>query len=550
MTSKTTNAGSDPERLDMTDRHGPNAGVTRRVFMKSVSKHAGQGVFTTGVLAVARPTTAADAANGMAHDQYAKYDAIGLAKLVREGNVSSSELLDAAIQRLETVNPQINAIAGRIYDQARTAIHNGLPTGPFTGVPLPMKDISFSMRGVPSEYGSKLFADRVAERDSTAVTRLRRAGCVLFARTTVPELGILPTTESTFAGITRNPFSLDHTAGGSSGGSAAAVAAEIAPMATASDGGGSIRIPASCCGLFGLKPTRARVPAGPDSFEAWGGLAVLHGVTRSVRDSAALLDVMSGTAQGDSYAAPHHNGTFLEQVRRSPGKLRIAMVSTMRPTDHVDPECLQALKQSASLCESLGHTVEEKTDEFNRQFSFQELRQAHGLTVLVAIRRRVMTRLKELGRELRDDDLEPVTRYYHDYAEQYTAVELENARNAFFRAARQMANFQSRYDVIMTPTLATAPIKHGEICMTGTAQQVLDGLLEFIPCTQMANWTGQPAMSIPLHQTESGLPVGTQFFGRFGDESTLFRLAGQLEKASPWDARRPKLASNQAVQLR
>ena len=546
MTNKTTGLTRDTQRgvqrLDATGSAVGNPGVSRRVFFKKCREQIGTVALASScLLADARVTTGQESSGILSHDEYAKHDAIGLAELVREGTVSSTQLLDAAIQRLETVNPQINAIAGRMYDEARNAIRRGLPRGPLTGVPLPVKDISFSMRGIRSEYGSKLFADHIAKRDSTAIERLRRAGCVPFARTQVPELGILPTTESTFAGITRNPFVLDHTAGGSSGGSAAAVAAEIAPIATASDGGGSIRIPASCCGLFGLKPTRARVPVGPEGFEAWGGLAVLHGVTRSVRDSAALLDVMSGNALGDPYNAPHHTGTFLEQVSRKPGKLRIAIVKTMRPANHVDPECLQALQNSADLCESLGHVVEEKTEDFNRRFSFQELRQAHGLTVLVAVRRRVLSRLKELGRELRDDDLEPVTRFYHDYAEQYTAVELEDARNAFFRAARQMAEFQSRYDVIMTPTLATPPVKHGKICMTGTAQQVLDGLLEFIPCTAMANWTGQPAMSVPLSQSKSGLPMGTQFLGRFGDESTLFRLAGQLEQVSPWDARRPNL---------
>ena len=530
----------DLKRIAVTTELSTRDAMLRRVFLKRNMTQCCVGAIAGGVLSgLGGAARAQDGAIGISHEEYARHDAIGLAKLVRDGKLSPVDLLDAAIRRLEIVNPKLNVIAGRIYEMARASIAKGLPSGPFTGVPLPVKDISFSMQGVESEYGSQLFAGWVSDADSTAVVRLRQAGCVLFARTQVPELGILPTTESTYAGITRNPFALDRTAGGSSGGSAVAVAAEIAPMATASDGGGSIRIPASCCGLFGLKPTRARVPVGPDGFEAWGGLSVLHGVTRSVRDSAALLDVMAGPAPGDPYSAPHQSGTFLEQVARSPGKLRIAMVKTMRPTTHVDVDCLQALKQSADLCESLGHTVDEATDDFNRQFVFQELRQAHGLTVLVAIRRRINARLKELGRELRDDDLEPVTRFYHDYAERYTAIELDEARNAFFRAARRMAKFQSRYDVIMTPTLAIPPVKHGEICMTGTAQQVLDGLLEFIPCTQMANWTGQPAMSVPLYQADSGLPIGTQFYGRFGDEATLFRLAGQLERAQPWDACRP-----------
>ena len=474
-------------------------------------------------------------------DEYQKYDGLGLAALVRQKEVTAEELLDAAIARLSAVNPKINAIAGTMFDQARTQIKQGLSKGPFTGVPFLVKDLSFPMKDVESAAGSKLFKGRVPTADSTPVARFRKAGLVLFARTQVPELGILPTTESTFAGITRNPFQLDRTAGGSSGGSAAAVAAGIAPMASASDGGGSIRIPASCCGLFGMKPTRARVPTGPDRFEAWGGLAVLHAVTRSVRDSAALLDATAKPEPGDAYFPPHQSETYLSQVSKKPSKLRIAVVRTMRPTRDVHADCLKALSSSAKVCRSLGHEVSEATDQFNEQFVFRELRQSHGIMVLVSLRRTILKRLRNIGRELRDDDLEPVTRFYFDYAERYTAVQLEDARSAFSRASRSMATFLQSYDVIMTPTLALPPVQHGKITMTGTAQAVLDGILEFMPCTQMANWTGQPAMSVPLYRSKSGLPIGTQFMGRFGDESTLFRLAGQLEQHSPWADRHPSL---------
>ena len=475
-------------------------------------------------------------------DEYAKYDGVGLAELVRMKQLTASELLEAAMARASAVDPSINAVAGTMYDLARQSIEGGLPDGPLTGVPFLVKDLSFAMQGVEASCGSALFQGRRSATDSTAVARYRRAGLVLFARTRVPELGILPTTESSVGGVTRNPYDLDRTAGGSSGGSAAAVAAGIAPMASASDGGGSIRIPASCCGLFGLKPTRARVPLGPDTFETWVGLATLHAVTRSVRDSAALLDASAGPAAGDSYHAPHYAGSFLDEVRRRPGKLRIARVMTMRPTRFVHPECEKAVEVTAQLCESLGHEVIECTAEFSRHFLFRELRRSHGIAVLVAIRRRILRRLEELGRELRDDDVEPVTRFYFDLAANYTAVEVEDARAAFFRAARSMAAFQTKYDVILTPTLALPPIEHGRITLTGTSQAVLDGILEFMPCTQMANWTGQPAMSVPLHQTSDGLPVGAQFMGRFGDEATLFRLAGQLERSRPWADQRPQLS--------
>ena len=291
-----------------------------------------------------------------------------------------------------------------------------------------------------------------------------------------------------------------------------------------------------------MKPTRARIPNGPDAFESWGGLAVKHAVTRSVRDSAALMDATAGAEPGDSYSAPHHSGTFLEEVAREPGRLRIAIVNTMRPTQFVHAECQHAVADAAKLCESLGHYMEDATDDFNRRFVFRELRQSHGITVLVALRRRILQRLKILGRKLRDADLEPVTRFYHDYAEQYSAVQIEDCRSIYHRAARSMAAFQTKYDVILTPTLATLPVKHGEICMTGTSQAVLEGLQKFIPCTQMANWTGQPAMSVPLHYTPEGLPIGVQFLGRFGDEAALFRLARQLEKARPWSDRRPQIS--------
>ncbi|MEO1993690.1 MAG: amidase [Planctomycetaceae bacterium] len=519
------------------------ASIARPVCRRTVLQR-GAALAVCGILSAVGRSRAKTVDREIPYEEYARHDGVGLAELVRNKQVTANELLQAAIARANFVNPKINAIAGTMYDRARASIERGLPDGPLRGVPFLVKDLSFAMQGVASSCGSALFKNRKSAADSTAVIRYRRAGLVLFARTQVPELGILPTTESTLGGVTRNPFDLNRTAGGSSGGSAAAVAAGIAPMASASDGGGSIRIPASCCGLFGLKPTRARVPVGPDAFEAWSGLATLHAVTRSVRDSAALLDATSGPAPGDSYHAPHHQGTFLEQVTREPTPLRIGIVRTMRPTTFVDPECLKALAETAKTCETLGHKVEECTDEFARHFVFHELRQSHGIAVLVALRRRILKRLAELGRDIRDDDLEPVTRFYFEFAAKYTAVEMEDARASFFQAARAMATFQTRYDLILTPTLALPPIEHGRITMTGSAQSVLDGLLEFMPCTQMANWTGQPAMSVPLHQTPGGLPIGVQFFGRFGDEATLLRLAGQLERAQPWAGRRPTITGS------
>ena len=509
---------------------------SRRTWLQLAATLAGWGSSSVPLRAKVQKAN-----QGIPFEEYNAYDGMGLAELIRDRQVSPLELLETAIARSDAVNPTINAISATQYDAARDAIEQGLPPGPFHGVPFLVKDLSFAIQGVASSFGSKLFDGRKARHDSTAVSRYRQAGLVLMGQTKVPELGVLPTTESTFGGITRNPFNLERTAGGSSGGSASAVAAGITAMASASDGGGSIRIPASCCGLFGLKPTRARIPLGPEVFEAWGGLAVLHALTRSVRDSAALLDATAGAEPGDSYHAPHHSGSFLEHVKQDPGTLRIALIRTMPPTQFVAPECLQALQKTVQLCESLGHQIEEVTDTFNRQFTFPELRQAHGITVLVALRRRIEQRLRELGRDLREDDLEPVTREYFNYAERYTAIQMEEARTLFFRAARTMAKFQKDYDVLLTPTLATPPIEHETITMTGTSNEVLEGILQFMPCTQIANWTGQPAMSVPLHETPTGLPIGVQFLGRFGDEQTLLRLAGQLEQACPWGHRRAQI---------
>ena len=510
--------------------------MVRRQFLQAMT------ITTTGLHLKGIPVVhSASIATPIPFEEYSKFDAVGLARLVRRRKVSPVELLRTALHRIDSVNPKLNAIVAAMAEHAERSISQGLPAGPLRGVPFLVKDISFSMRGIESSLGSKLFQGRVANADSTAISRYRRAGLVLFARTQVPELGLLPTTESTFGGITRNPYDLERTAGGSSGGSACAVAAGIAPIASASDGGGSIRIPASCCGLFGLKPTRARTPIGPKDFESWGGLAVLHAITRSVRDSAALLDVAAGSAIGDSYHAPHHGGRFQREIMRRPRQLRIAIVQSMPPAGRLDPQCQRAVVNAGELCESLGHEVEDKTVEFASRFDFGRLREAHGVTVVVAVWQRVKERLAELQRDLRDDDLEAVTRYYYEIANEYTATQLNDARSAFQRAARQMAKFQENYDLILTPTLATLPVKHGQITMTRSPESVVQRLLEFCPCSAMANWTGQPAMSVPLYETEKHLPVGVQFMGRFGDEATLLQLAAQLEQSQPWAHRRPVL---------
>lgn len=297
--------------------------------------------------------------------EFDSYDGLGLADLVRRGDVSAGELLDIAIARVEAGNPELNAVVSRLYDQARAAVAAGLPEGPFTGVPYLLKDLGAHFTGAVTTFGSALFKDFVADHDSEITVRLRRVGLVIFGKTNTPEMGLAASTEPRLFGPTRNPWSLDHSSGGSSGGSAAAVAAGMVPMAHATDGGGSIRIPASCCGLFGLKPTRARNPMGPDAGEGWGGASVGHAVTRTVRDSAALLDATSGPDIGDPYWAPPPARPFLQEVGRDPGRLRIAITTRPWNGQPVDPECVEAALAAGRLGERLGHQVEEATPEID-----------------------------------------------------------------------------------------------------------------------------------------------------------------------------------------
>jgi Asp-tRNA(Asn)/Glu-tRNA(Gln) amidotransferase A subunit family amidase len=408
-------------------------------------------------------------------------------------------------------------------------------------VPFLVKDLGFYMKGVECSDGSRLSKGNVPSQDDTVVKRYRDAGLVIFGRTHSPESGLTAVTESALHGITRNPWNRERTAGGSSGGTAAAIAVGIVPMGSGNDGGGSIRIPASCCGLFGLKPTRARVPWGPNAFELWGGLAISHAITRSVRDSAALLDASAGPELGDAYSAPPPARPFLQEVGAPPGVLRVGLTFALNPAVPLHDECRQAAESAAKLCESLGHHVEEVSEGFSRVFALHELHKAVGIIVEVETAAWVKGRLAELKRDLQEDDVEPVTREMAERAKWHTAADMLWARATVHRASRQMAQFQRDYDVILTPTLGKPPVVHGELSLSQSYADFWRHFAEFIPFTPLANWTGQPAMSVPLHSTPDGLPVGVHFFGRFGDEATLFRLAAQLEKAQPWADKRPAI---------
>lgn len=463
---------------------------------------------------------------------YRDHDAMGLAALVRDRQITPAELLETAIAAAEAADPLVHALSQKLYDHGRAALSGPLPAGPFAGVPFLLKDVGATLRGTVTTQGSRFFADLPpADRDSTLVDRYKAAGLVIFGKTTTPELALAASTEGSFVGATRNPWAPEHTAGGSSGGAAAAVAAGIVPAAHASDGGGSIRIPASCCGLFGLKPTRARTPAGPFAGEGWGSLSVNHVLSRSVRDSAALLDATAGYAPGDPYCAPAPTRPFLSEVGAAPGRLRVAVQRRPLSGVPVAPDCARATEEAAQLLASLGHHVEEAQPPGD----WEEL--GHALWVLVAsnVSLTLKKRAAQLGRPLSEDDVDPVTFNAVTFSDTLDVEAYPAALAAIHMQGRRMAAFHDGYDVILSPTLGQPPVLLGT---QRTDNPDLDAygraLAEFSPFTQLFNLTGQPSMSVPLHWSPDNLPIGVMFSARFGDEAVLFRLASQLEQAKPW----------------
>lgn len=466
-------------------------------------------------------------------------DALGLAGLVRKRKVSPSELLEAAIGRAEALDPRFNFMAQRHYDVARAAIARGLPDGPFTGVPWLLKDLHTHLEGELSEGGSRLYRGYRAPVTSELVKRHQRAGFVIFGKTTTPEFGLTGTTESALKGATRNPWNPEHSAGGSSGGAAVAVAAGVIPAAHASDGGGSIRIPASACGLFGLKPSRGRVPMGPLRTEGWGGLSTVHAITRSVRDSAAILDVTHGSEPGSRYGAPAPAEGFLAQVGKAPGTLHIALVTRPVAGSPVDPECIAAAEATARLCESLGHKVEVATLPLDAA----ALGMASFALIAPSIAADVADRAKALGITPGPDVLEPVTLAFAEFGKSFSAMDMARANVTLQEAAVKVAQFMERFDVVLMPTLAAPPIALGRIALTPDCgfQEWGQRAAVYSPFCQLANLTGQPAMSVPLGMSAGGLPIGSMFMGRYGEEALLLRLAAQLERAAPWAGRRPTI---------
>ena len=470
--------------------------------------------------------------------EYGQYDGLGLAELVAKRKITPIELLNAVRQRLEAINPKLNATAQVFFDKAEAQIKQGLPAGPFKGVPFVLKDLGQQLAGTITSYGSRVFKDNTPDFDSTLVTRYKQAGLVIFAKTTSPEFGLTTTTESLVFGNTHNPWNLERTSGGSSGGSSALVASRVVPMAHGSDGGGSIRIPASCCGLFGLKPTRGRVPIGPTQFEGWNGCSHHHALTVSVRDSAALLDATAGMELGSPYFSPPPARPFLKEVGAEPGKLRIALAVATPAGTPLDPECKKAALDAAKLCESLGHKIEEAQPPIEDAW----MRDAFLTVLRVSLARTLDDAAKPLGRPVTDKDVEPVTWVLAQAGRAASSVAYSRAIATLHQVGLAMAKFQQTYDVILSPTLAKQPVQLGVLSLSpASMMQYTKDVTEFGPYTALYNVTGQPSMSVPLHWSADGLPVGVMFSGRFGDDATLLRLASQLEKAKPWSTRRPKI---------
>ncbi len=497
----------------------------------------------------------------VAFKEYGEHDALGLAALVRAGAVSPVELLDAALACTAALNPQINAVIHLMEAPARAAIAAGLPDGPFRGVPFLLKDLIMAYGGEPMRAGSRLFRDFIPPQDEELVRRHKAAGLVIFGKTNTPEFGMANVTEPELFGPTRNPWNLDHTPGGSSGGSAAAVAAGIVPAAGANDGGGSIRTPASNCGLVGLKPSRGRNPSGPQAPDLWWGFIGEHAVTRTVRDSAALLDATSGDYPGQLQKLPAPARPYLEETARDPGRLRIAFSLDRGLGTELHPENRLAMGRVTVELARLGHELEEVGLPLQAE-TFIE-----NYAALVAAEATASIRLAEqlTGRKARAADVELPTWLLGKMGGAMSGGDAAEAVYYMQAFARQWLAWSQGFDVLLTPTVGLPPLPIGAYRLGAGQRRALKLLtalpgrvllrqrpkileafrpmFDAAPYTMIANVTGQPSMSLPLHWSADGLPMGLLFTARSGDEATLFRLAAQLEQALPWAARRAPLSA-------
>ncbi len=488
----------------------------------------------------------------MTFSEYRQYDALGLAQLVQSGELTAVELLEVAIARAEVINPTINAIIHPLYERAREKAEVSAETAksPFAGVPFLIKDLGLALQGTPLRIGSRSTAGDISAESSYLVSAFEKAGLLIFGKTNTPEFGLTPFTEPELFGPTTNPWKPGYTAGGSSGGSAAAIAAGIVPLATASDGGGSIRMPASCCGLFGLKPSRGRLSLGPGGGEMWGGAVVEGCNSRSVRDSAAFLDQFSIQGPGELYVAPAPERTYLEELNQATGKLRIAYSYEHPLGLPVDQDCIDAIESTVSLLAELGHEVEAVPLPYEREDLTE--------TFLHLIMGEVNAELRRIGqargRAVSRAEVEENTFALSLLGDTITAGAYAYYRSRWNDLARRQGRFHQTYDCLLTPTVALAPFKVGGLASTPAEHfliKILNRLrlgsllkanigelakkvFNYMPYTPIANMTGQPAMSVPLHWNEQGLPVGVMFTSAIYREDILFRLAKQLEEARPW----------------
>lgn len=483
-------------------------------------------------------------------------DGLGLAQLIAGGELSAGELLEQVLLRADRINPALNAIIHRFDGRARAVASHALPGGPFDGVPFLLKDYDNEFAGEPMTMGSRGI-DYVPSQHGELVRRFLAAGVVPFGKTNTPEFGLIITTEPKAHGPTHNPWQQGISCGGSSGGSAAAVAARLVPMASAYDGGGSIRFPAACCGVFGLKPSRGRNPFGPVHGEGWGGAVAGHVISVSVRDSAAMLDATQGEEVGAPYLVRAPQGAYLDAAQRDPKPLRIGFSSKPMIPAEVHPEAQRGLEQTVTLLERLGHRVEEADPAIDASRMWRDF-----VTVVFAYT--AMSARWARGQGARAYRLlEPTTRSMARIGESLGATEMLTAQEGWHEVQMAMGQYLQDYDVLLTPTLVNPPVAHGVLPPTALEESLLEvinrlpvakllyrsSLLEqmMLPVlgqmafTAMGNVTGLPAMSVPLHWTDDNLPLGMQFYGGMCDEYTLFQLAGQLERAQPWFERRPPL---------
>lgn len=475
--------------------------------------------------------------------EYEKFDATGLAELVARREVSASELLDCALAQVEARNPALNAVVLLQEDVARKAIRDGLPDGPFRGVPFLLKDLGCEAVDFPSHNGSRLLAGTRYARDSAIFERIRATGVVTFGRTTSPEGGIGPATESAvYGGPTRNPWNLDHTSGGSSGGAGAAVAGGIVAAAHGSDGGGSVRIPAASCGLFGVKPTRARLPDGPYAGEGWAGMAIDGFLTKSVRDTAVFLDACQGPDLGAPYCAPPLAAGHVAAMARPPKRLRIAMCDTTFTGEPIDAECRAAVHGAAKLLESLGHHVEPARPKANVAGMMRAWTRIVACGTALSVQKTVAAR----GRALQEGEVENITLGAIDYAATLSGADYLDAVGQIHAFGREMAAFFTEWDVLLSATLAEPPARVGRFDHKSrdyVNYRIGKGMVfDYSPFCAVFNASGQPAASLPLATSAQGLPIGIHLAAAFGQDELLIALSAEVEAAAPWAARRPAFA--------